>query len=278
MLGFCSLSTWPQPALMLVRGRCGVAVFGGVLVFGDVLVFGGYCIRTQPGPTSAPFRRPKVHIGRLTCTHPLPCYHVWRTVAIFLPATSHVNARAAEVHRGHPCENPSTNCTCPKIRGGLFCPAGREGGGPRPPVAFGQFQVPLHTHRPSAPFGRSVSPKIGTPSCAELGNHGGGRGAVQDRTPNRRMRMRRQRPLLFLLLAQLCWQPPPLLAGLKRAGRPPSAPRAGCGPPLVGFQCGSEGPPPHPELAHGQCVSPSVSFKLGWKALLHTHRPGAPLR
>ena len=72
--------------------------------------------------------------------------------------------------------------------------------------------------------------------------------------------------------------PPPILAGLKRAGRPPSAPRAGCEPPLVGFQCGLEGPPPHPELAHGQCVSPSVSFKLGWKALLHTHRPGAPLR
>ena len=134
---------------------CGVAVFGGVLVFGDVLVFGGYCIRTQPGPASAPFRRPKVHIGRLTCTHPLPCYHVWRTVTIFLPTTSHVNAHAAEVHRENPSENPSKNYTCPKIRGGFFCPAGREGGGPRPPVAFGQFQVPLHTHRPSAPFGKS---------------------------------------------------------------------------------------------------------------------------
>ena len=136
---------------------------------------------------------------------------------------------------------------------------------------------------PSTPIGRvppSVSPKIGTPSCAELGNHGGGRDAVPDRTPNRRMRMRRRRPLLFLLLAQLHWQhlgvPLPLLAGLKRAGRPPSAFRAGRGPLLVGFKCGLEGPPPHPELAHDQCVSPLVSFKLGWKALLHTHRPGAP--
>ena len=59
---------------------------------------------------------------------------------------------------------------------------------------------------PSTPIGRvppSVSPKIGTPSCAELGHHGGRRGALQDRTPNRRRRMRRRRPLLFLLLAQL---------------------------------------------------------------------------
>ena len=120
---------------------------------------------------------------------------------------------------------------------------------------------------PSTPIGRvppSVSPKFGTPSCAGLGNHGGRRGAVQDRTPNRRMRMRRRRPLLFLLLAQLHWQhlgvPLPLLASLKRAGRPPSAFRAGRGPLLVGFKCGLEGPPPHPELAHDQCVSPLVSF------------------